>query len=160
MARARRSRSGRSSSTKSRVLSSLIRFFSWSAYGRRGAFSTLFLRRQIIDACDSGRKSPKAPLTRLGLGWRPGPINHAPGPADRNQGPAIGRIFRINQASGLLQQDLGNEKAQAHAFMLIQGALWPDISLDQGVTAGTRRDVGLTQGLENLGRKAGDGIRH
>ena len=49
----------------------------------------------------------------------------------------------MNHPTGLFQQDLGNKKAQSHAFMLIQAPLGADIGFIQGMVAGPLFDATL-----------------
>src|SRR5579871_4663363 len=112
IARARRSRSGRSSSTIRRVFSSAVAIS--GAYKPPNGTSSILLNP------DGGRFA----------------VDHATQPDDADARSARFWVDHIHVSAGLFQQGFGDKKAQSHAFVLTQFRAGADFAFAQSVMAG------------------------
>src|SRR4051812_42123896 len=150
MARASRSRSGRSSSTIRSVFSSVMLSLCPAAGSK--------IAKALFPAALGGAHITPAPHASICLGAFRGhrrlrPVDHPTRPADFHPGPAARRIAGFNHPSGLFQQDFGDKEAQTHPLMLIERSLGPDLGIAQGMVTGPRGDIGLPNPLKNFRRK-------
>src|SRR5512135_2371291 len=105
-------------------------------------------------APDRGRSTRVAGLT-FAATWRTFAVYRVARPHHAHSGTAGIQIDDADHAARLFDQGLGDEEAESHAFVLLQRAARPDLSLAEREMAGPRRDVGLADTLEDVGRKAG-----
>src|SRR6267154_309250 len=146
IARARRSRNGRSSSRMRRLFSS----------GNAGSLiSSCFharLHRGYISsrpAFDHTINSPSEPQLLAGRGIA---IDGASWPGRRHRRAATHAVVGGNHAAGLLDQGLGNEKPEAHALLFAVRRVHFTV---HGTPPGRARgDVGFADLLENLRRES------